>query len=737
MKRLIKLISIALCLSLALSASLVGVFALSLNGVTLGSSGSKATPDEAPLYKDETVYVMAKADGKVDRVIVSDWIKNNRHADNITDVAALGDIENVKTDATYTLNSNQMRMWNAQGEDLYLQGSGSSDLPVDLGVTYALDGKLITPDQLKGKSGRVTIRFDYTNNQYETVEIDGKKERIYVPFLMMTGLFLDSDKFTDVTVTNGKVISDGERIIIAGIAFPGMRHDLGLTKNEIDIPDYVEITAETSDFALGTTVTIATNGLLNNLNADQLDSLDSLKDSLNQLTDAMAALIDGSSQLYTGLQTLLEKSGELTEGVDRLYIGAEKLEAGAQQIDAGAGELKDGASALSLGTVTLSDGMLSLSEGLANLEANSEKLTDGSNETFLMILAAAQKSLTEAGMNTPELTPENYTEVLDALSDSISDENIQTTAEAAAREQVTAKVEGNRDIIRSTVTDAVREDVAAQVREGARVQVIEKILTVFGYTTEEYEAAVAAGKVSAVTQKLMNTAVDQMMQSDEVQKKINETVEETMQSDKVQGIIEEKTQEKINELIEENMQSEEVQNAISEAVSRAAAGRESIMNLKSQLDGYQQLNTGIKAYTGGVDTASQGAGRIYLGSVQLSDGALQLSSGASQLKGGTEQLSAGTSELKTGLFTLKNSVPALVDGVSQLRDGAMQLSDGLRQFNEQGISRITELFDGNLSKLAPRLKAMIDVSKRYKSYSGLTDDMDGEVKFIYKTDEIE
>ena len=85
---------------------------------------------------------------------------------------------------------------------------------------------------------------------------------------------------------------------------------------------------------------------------------------------------------------------------------------------------------------------------------------------------------------------------------------------------------------------------------------------------------------------------------------------------------------------------------------------------------------------------------------------------------------------------MKNGVPALTEGVSALRDGSMQLSDGLKQFNDEGISKLTALMDGDLGSLAERVKATIRVSQNYKSYSGLTDGMDGEVKFIYKTDEI-
>lgn len=736
MKRLIQLMSVALCLSIVLSASLVGVFALSLNGVSLGSSDNKATPDEALLYKEETVYVMAKADGTVDKVIVSDWIKNNLHSDSIMDVASLKDIENVKTDVSYTLNSDNMRVWDAQGEDLYLQGAGSSDLPVDIGVTYALDGKAVSPEQLAGKSGEVTIRFDYKNNQYETVLIDGKEEKIYVPFLMMTGLFLDSDKFSDVTVTNGKVVSDGDRIIIAGIALPGIQHDLGLTKEDIDIPDYVEITARTSDFELGTTVTIATNGLMNDLDADRLDSLDSLKDSLGKLTDAMTALIDGSSQLYTGLETLLEKSSELTDGVYQLYVGAEQLESGAQQVDRGAGELKNGAESLSAGTITINLGTLDLKNGLATLDANSAALNNGSDQTFTSILKTARNSLIEAGLDVPELTKDNYSTVLDTLTDSISDDNVRTKAEAAAREQVTAKVEANRETITAAVTEAVRPSVQAQVEAGVRNQVTAQVLASLGYSVEEYNTAVAAGLVDETTQAQVNGAIDQKMQSAEVQATVTALTDQNMQSDALQTIIAQNTQAKVDELIEENMQSDEVQTAINTALSQAATGRAGIAQLKSQLDSYKQFNNGLKTYTGGVNSASQGAGKIYLGTVQLKDGASALSAGAEQLKSGTSQLNSGATELKNGIFTLKNGVPALVDGVSQLKDGSMQLSDGLKQFNDEGVSKITELFDGSLSELAPRLKAMIDVSKRYKSYSGLTDEMDGEVKFIYKTEEI-
>lgn len=736
MKRLIKLMSIALCVTIALSASLASVFALSLGGISLGSS-DKATPDEADIYKEETVYVMAQADGKVDKIIVSDWIRNNKKAATIKDVSAVSDIENVKTDASFTLDSDNMRVWQADGKDLYLEGTGTAKLPVDLSVTYSLDGKAIAPEDALGKSGKMTIRFDYTNNQYENVKIDGKEERIYVPFMMLSGMLLDGEKFSNVKVTNGKVVSDGDRVIVAGIAFPGLRHDLGLSKKDADIPDYFEITADVEDFAMGSTVTLAANGLFNKIDPKDLDDLDKLNESMDKLDTAMSALIDGSSQLYTGLETLLEASGELSSGVDQLYDGAVQLSDGAKQLDDGAEKLSDGAGTLSDGTVKVDIGALDLSSGLSLLDSNSAALNYGSDLTFTSILSTARKGLIDAGLEVPELTADNYTYVLNKLLDELSDDNVRAMAQAAAKEKVTAAVEANRDAVVAGVTQAVEQNVRAKVEAGVQAQVKAQVLAALGYGVEDYEAAVSAGLVDEATQAQVNGAIEAQMTSDEVKATVDALTEQNMQGEEAQTAIAQNTEAQIAALIEQNMQSDEVKQGIAEALAKAQAGRQSIEALKAQLDSYSEFNSGLKTYTGGVGSAAAGAGQLHSGTTQLKDGSASLKSGADELKDGTSQLSDGADELKDGILTLKDGVPSLVEGVSKLRDGSMQLSDGLKQLNEEGISKITSLLKGDLKGIAERLKATIKVSKNYKSYSGLAEGMDGDVKFLYKTAEVE
>ena len=173
----------------------------------------------------------------------------------------------------------------------------SKALPVDLKVSYELDGKPVSAESLAGKSGKVTIRFDYTNNQYENVSIDGKNTKIYVPFVMLSGLLLDNGIFTNVEISNGRIINDGDRIIAVGFALPGMQENLNLSRDKVDIPDFVEITADVKNFALGNTLTVAANSIISDLDVSKLDSADDLQASLTELSSAMSKLLEGSSEL--------------------------------------------------------------------------------------------------------------------------------------------------------------------------------------------------------------------------------------------------------------------------------------------------------------------------------------------------------------------------------------------------------------------------------------------------------
>lgn len=725
-KKVTKIIAICLCAALCLGGA----------GVAFAQTGSKqesAQPTAAQkaadlqqkISKDETVYVLAGADGSVQKIIVSDWLKNELGSASLTDKSGLSNIENVKGDESYSINGDNMTVWDAQGNDIYYQGDIQKELPVGLTVRYTLNGKAVSPEQLKGQSGKVTIRFDYENRQYETVQINGQNQRIYVPFAMLTGMILDNDTFRNVTVSNGKLVNDGDRTVVVGLAFPGLQENLNLSRDQLSIPSSVEITADVTDFSLGMTVTLACNDLFSQLGDADLGSLDAAG-SLNKLTDAMDQLLNGSSALYDGLTTLLDKSGELAAGVEELAQGAAAIKAGADSLDEGAAELKAG--------------LADLSEGLNKLSANSAALNGGAEQVFNSLLETATAQIRAKGLTVPDLTIENYAEELNKLIKSLD----ETTVYENALTQVTAAVEKQRPLITQKVTAAVRQEVEAKVTAAvkteattaAQAQVAENVIrTATGMTKKDYDAAVAAGQIPQATQDAVNAAIQAQLSDPNVQKQINATVEaqmasETvkntikaqtdaqMQTEKVQAAISQNVELQVKKAIAENMASDAVQKQL----QAASEGSKTLIALKASLDDYNAFYLGLLDYTAGVDEAAEGSNELY--------------AGAGDLKDGTAELRAGAAKLYAGVLQLKDGTPALVSGVTQLKDGAMQLSEGLQQLNKEGIQKLTKLLQDDLGDLTARVQATIDVSKDYRSFSGISDDASGQVKFIYRTDEI-
>ena len=725
-KKVTKIIAICLCAALCLGGA----------GVAFAQTGSKqesAQPTAAQkaadlqqkISKDETVYVLAGADGSVQKIIVSDWLKNELGSASLTDKSGLSNIENVKGDESYSINGDNMTVWDAQGNDIYYQGDIQKELPVGLTVRYTLNGKAVSPEQLKGQSGKVTIRFDYENRQYETVQINGQNQWIYVPFAMLTGMILDNDTFRNVTVTNGKLVNDGDRTVVVGLAFPGLQENLNLSRDQLSIPSSVEITADVTDFSLGMTVTLACNDLFSQLGDVDLGSLDAAG-SLNKLSDAMDQLLNGSSALYDGLTTLLDKSGELAAGVEELAQGAAAIKAGADSLDEGAAELKAG--------------LADLSEGLNKLSANSAALNGGAEQVFNSLLETATAQIRAKGLTVPDLTIENYAEELNKLIKSLD----ETTVYENALTQVTAAVEKQRPLITQKVTAAVRQEVEAKVTAAvkteattaAQAQVAENVIrTATRMTKKDYDAAVAAGQIPQATQDAVNAAIQAQLSDPDVQKQINaaveaqmasETVKNTikaqtdaqMKTEKVQATISQNVELQVKKAIAENMASDEVQKQL----QAASEGSKTLIALKASLDDYNAFYLGLLDYTAGVDEAAEGSNELY--------------AGAGDLKDGTAELRAGAAKLYAGVLQLKDGTPALVSGVTQLKNGAMQLSEGLQQLNKEGIQKLTKLLQDDLGDLTARVQATIDVSRDYRSFSGISDDASGQVKFIYRTDEI-
>ena len=363
-KNLFRYSSVLMCVVLT-AASLVGCGA--------GTTGTTGT---------DTAYVTEMAAGSTEDTITA-AINNELAVSNKSTLATNTRQETVYVFSDASGKKNHItvneKVTDANGKETLNKTESNENAPVTMRVTYKLDGKDIKPEDLAGKSGKVTIRFDYTNNQKKDVTINGKKQSVCVPFTMVTGMMLPTDVFSNVEVTNGKLTKVGDNIVAVGMTMPGLKDTMNLKFNneslDLDIPEYFELTADVTDFSLDMTMSVATSNFLSDMDVDDI-TLDDLKKTVSSLNDAATQLADGTVTLQEGTQQLNDAVPALTDGVD--------------QLNDGAGSLKEGIYAYTDGVSTVNDGAGQLSEGLDTLYAT---ITDKNLEGNVNLLASGAAKL--------------------------------------------------------------------------------------------------------------------------------------------------------------------------------------------------------------------------------------------------------------------------------------------------------------------------------------------------------
>lgn len=287
--------------------------------------------------KEETVYAIMDANGKWQETIVSEWLKNPNGEKSLQDTSSLTDIAVVKGDAKLRQSGDSLT-WENDGSDIYYQGNAAKDLPVEVSVSYELDGKKVTADALSNVSGHLKLHFTYKNNTAKETTINKEKCTIYQPFLMVSGMMFDDEKVKNVTVDNGDAISSGDYTVAYGFAMPGLKESLDLTDID-EIPESVTVEADVTEYTLGMTLTFASNNLLSDLGLDDIDTVDDLKADVKKLNDGMNEMIDGVTELDTG-------SKKLNDGAKELSAGLTKLESNNKSLTDGVTELTDGINTL-------------------------------------------------------------------------------------------------------------------------------------------------------------------------------------------------------------------------------------------------------------------------------------------------------------------------------------------------------------------------------------------------------
>lgn len=274
--------------------------------------------------KDETVYSKINSSGENYQTIVSTHIENNEELELINEMTDLFNIENTNGEEEFTQDGNSL-IWKADKKDIYYQGESQKDLPIECQMKYELDGKEVKAEEILGKSGHVKITIQYKNKDEHIVNINGQEQKMYTPFIVVAGTVLQNDKNKNIEISSGKVINDGSKSIVMGIALPGLQESLKLSRTDLEIPNDIEITMEATDFELGNIITFVTPKVLEEEDLDIFNKLDELYNQIDTLETASNQIQEGSKSLADGTNQLVSGTKELKEGTNTAYNGAKQI----------------------------------------------------------------------------------------------------------------------------------------------------------------------------------------------------------------------------------------------------------------------------------------------------------------------------------------------------------------------------------------------------------------------------
>lgn len=659
----------------------------------------------ARVDKTETVHVSAAADGTPEKITVEVMLKNDGNSQTITDYTTLKNIKNTEGDEEFTWETDGTLLWENHGEDISYEGTAEKDLPVSVHLTYYLDGQETEPKDLAGKSGHLKIHFSYENHTSKEIDVEGTKIAVKVPFIMLSALFLDDNIFQNVEVENGKMVEMDGQTVVVGYAFPGLAESLELADYEpaedINIPEYVEISADVSDFALDFTATIASTGLFSDMDTDKLDDVDELTGAMEELNDASGELVDGMSSLFEGVSAFQGSMGEYRKAV--------------KAVDKGVGGLKNALSAMNQQKSALQEGAKNLAESLREVNVQLQAFPADTNESFandedMQKAVAAAKALAEdAG---------KLLTVISALGDTME----QAENFAAEAENYQAQLMEGLSAAESELQAA--KDALAAV--SAEADVDEEQITVDLSSVEE--AVRAAAKDAGLTEEAAAEVAAAVTKD-----RVDIQVEKDAASASVKGIenVSAYLDNAFTGLWELPVFSAPDITLDTEEISAVLA------DMQSQLEVLKKFADEIAGGEDSLKNLQDIAQKIKSAAAALAEGSSQLSDGVTAMAEGISGLYEGSVKLKEGTSALTDAASAINQGLSALKKGAGALKDGMKTFDEEGIQELSALAGDDLRNLIDRVKALKDADSSYNNYAGIAAGKRGEVRFIIETAGIE
>ncbi len=556
--------------------------------------------------KEESVYSKIDETGKNYKTIVSTHLENTEEAELLKDFTNLINIENTSGDESFSKDGDSL-IWEAKGNDIYYKGESQKELPVDCTIKYELDGKEISAKDIVNKSGKVKIKIKFENKDKHIISINGKEETLYTPFVVMCGTYIDNENNRNIKVSNGKVINDGSKSIVAGITLPGMSQSIGI--DDLDIPDEIELTMDSKNFEMNNILIYVTPKVFEKDDIEIFDKLEKLYDSVDTIQIASRKLEDGSKKLEKGTSEYTSKSKEFNTAMKKVQSGISTANDSYSKINDGIGDLKSNSTKLKNGAYEINEGVNQAVAGLKEISKNLDTSINNLSKPISNGIKEVRESLDKIAGNSS------------SSSKTYNTENINKT------------IKNNKDTIKDL--DKANEKLDKQI------SLLEKDKDDDGNL--KYEDVISSLK----EQKKLNTSTKNELNSN------NKVLESKLNNAKAMNQVNTDDLKKLSESLEKLEKNSEY---MTKVLTEIKIGNDTIAKqAENKLAvGTQQLYNGSKALSVGTSQLDSGSKQIKKGLNTLDNSTKKLTNANDKMLTASKEINKGAKELSSGIKKFNN-----------------------------------------------------------------------------------
>ena len=729
--------------------------------------------------KEESVYSKLDNNGIAYQTIVSNHLKNTEKSELLKDISDLMNIENVSGNQEYEKDNGRL-IWKAEGEDIYYQGNSKKKLPIECKISYKLDGQEISKEDIIGKSGFAKVIFEFTNKEQRKATINGKEETMYVPFIVGIGTVIDNENNKNIEISSGKVIDNGNKTFVFGVALPGMQESLGIDKNTIDIPNSIEISMEAKEFEMNEIYCFATPKLIDEDDLELFNKIDKIYDMATELKDGSSKLVEGSQQLSEGAGKLNAGTHELSKELNTQiakYENARKKLANKKELEEKIVNIINNEMKIimpELQTLAEEEAKNVVKENLKGENGLEEKTAKTAlNYTKIAIntkLNELEKSNTEIKIP-DELLNQIQRDVMIAVKNVENKQDVQAlenTIKNLVIKDITNIVKGktneviteNVETMKTNITDPTalmsesekaalnqsKNQIAQAMVPGIKIQ--------YPNLTDEQAYAQALSSVNqlvtSVSKGTMDKTLDQV--KNQAPTMVENTVNEIATNLSTNEALEQAISNYVNKITTEIKATvgEETLNAIKNNIKNEII-QELQNTFKNDLTLQEQISSMVKEEINPTIDVVAEQTAIKLAEDFTEELANQIASNLikKQLSGelsGTELdkelskyediINSKLGEVDGQIEKLKEALNQLTAGTDTLENGANELQNGMRKFDEEGIQKIYSIVNNNVRDLQFRVKKLRELSNEYNTFTNIDENAKGNVKFIMMIDSL-